>query len=158
MIWLLSFIPGGQVVGVLAKFAMVVVKAVVDAVTVALANPIVFLIVAAGFCFGLYEGVKWDAHKIDAANARTAALTKEWKDANEINQRDVAAALDARKAAEDRARQFEADAVAKKIADEIKRGAARAVVAQRVRDKPATPAASASGWSLPWFPVVSNKN
>ena len=151
MTWLLSFIPGGQILGIfsaVAKFVSALIRAVVDAVTVALANPAVFLIVAAGFGFGLYEGIRWDAHKVAVAQGKINAIHAEWKQANETNKRDVDAALAARKEAED---------LARKVEKEAKAAAVRAADAQRVRKSAAAPANS-TGWSLPGVPVVQPKN
>lgn len=147
MTWLLNFIPGGQIVsifGAVVKAVSALIKAAVEAVTVMLANPVVFLAVGLAFGFGVYEGVKWDAHKVKVAQDKIDAIHIQWAQANDANKRDVDAALAARKDAED---------LAKRIEAESKRAAARAA-AERVRNKPATAAPVATGWSLPGVPVV----
>ena len=151
-LWLLSFIPGGQILGIvgaIGKFISALVKAVVEAITVALANPAVFLIVAAGFGFGLYEGIRWDAHKVAVAQGKIDAIHKEWTDANAANKRDVDAALAARKEAED---------LARKVEKEAKAAAVRAADAQRVRKPAVATPANSTGWSLPGVPVVQPRN
>ena len=148
MSWLLNFIPGGQIVGIfgaVAKAVAALIKAAVEAVTVMLANPVVFLAVGVAFGFGVYEGIRWDAHKVKVAQEKIDAIHIQWAQANESNRRDVDAALAARRDAED---------LAKKVEAESKRAAARAADAQRVRKPVSAPAPVATGWSLPGVPVV----
>ena len=76
MTWLLSFIPGGQVVGILSAVGSALAalaKALFEGISVALANPVVFLIVALGFGGGLWEGLRWQQSRVDAAHAAVIA-------------------------------------------------------------------------------------
>lgn len=155
MTWLAAFVPGGQIVGVLGSIVGLigkVIKAVIDGITVSIANPVVFTIVGIAFAGGLYEGVRWDKHKIEAANARTAALEKKWKDDLADQTRRLNDANAARIAAEEASKAIEGNAAARAAAGS---SAAR----QRVRTKP-TPAAAQPGSSLlpQWFPPVFGKN
>jgi hypothetical protein len=56
--------------------------------------------------FGVWQGIAWDGHKVDAANAKVAALTQQWKDADDAN---------------------------KKLADEAKAAGERAEAAERAK-------------------------
>ena len=165
--WLLSFIPGGlwnlvpggQIVGILSAIGAAIaalVKAIFEAVSVALANPVVFLIVALGFGGGFWEGLRWQKSKVDAARAEVAAVHKQWKDANDRNSADLADALVARQKAEDMARAIE------KTSREAAIRAARAGDAERLRKPSIAPAPAnpnpAPGWNLPGLPAVFGKN
>ena len=157
--WILSFIPGGQVLGILSAIGSAIaalVKALFEAVSVALANPVVFLIVALGFGGGFWEGLRWQQAKVDAAKAEVAAVHKQWKSANDRNTNDLADAMLARQKAEDMARGFE------KASREASIRAARAADAERVRKPSVAPApaapASASGWGVPGLPALFGKD
>jgi hypothetical protein len=76
--WLLLLIPGGGIVAALAggasaiaKAAGNVVKAFFDGITISIANPVVFLIIGSAFVGGLWQGVEWDKHKVEAARSQS---------------------------------------------------------------------------------------
>ena len=71
-----AFIPGGQIFGILGAVGSAIaalVRAIFEGISVALANPVVFLIVALGFGGGFWEGLRWQQVKVDAARAAVIA-------------------------------------------------------------------------------------
>lgn len=145
---LASLVPGvGPAAGVVSAVLAAVgalIRAFFEGLSICLANPVVFLVIASAFGGGVWAGIDWDKHKIEVANAKVAAVHKQWKDADEQSERRLAGAMAARKAAEEAAKAME-DRAARAAAD-----------AQRLRGKLAKqPApAPASGSSVQWFPSV----
>lgn len=143
-------IPGvGPVVGILSSlFGLLcsAAKAVFDGFTIALANPVVFALMAAVFAGGVYEGIRWDAAKVRDANAKLSQMRREWETANAAAEARLAEAMAARETAE-------------KTAARANRALARVPASDGVRNgnaKPPTPAKSGS--SLPWFSGVVGSN
>lgn len=141
--WLTALIPGGQIAGALAAVVGLVgkfFKALIDGVTVAIANPVVFTIVAIGFCAGVYEGIRWDKHKIEAARREVATMKEQWAQADERNKREIERAKEARNEAEERAKAAEAE-----------RARIAGAAARRVR-QPAAPATAPAAAGPGVFP------
>ena len=156
MIWkLIGLIPGGQVIGLIgavARGVAALVAAIVEAVTVTLANPVVFLIVALGFGVGVYEGVRWQHHRVAVVKAELDAKNAEWKRANEAEKTRTSEALKA---------QTEAEALAKAVEDKAKQPVARAPASgqpRRVRERAAPTAPDQPGWSLPGVQAVFGRH
>ena len=150
-----AFIPGGQIFGILGAIGSAIaalVRGIVEGISVALANPVVFLIVALGFGGGFWEGLRWQESRVETANARIASMEKQWKDANARNANDLSDALLARQKAEQTARDIE------KAGKDAAVRAGRA--AERVRQPQPGPAANPNqpGWSLPSIPSLLKSN
>lgn len=116
-----TLIPGAGPIALAVKaaadFLMLAIKGFFNGLTIAFANPTVFLIVAAAFAGGLWQGIKWDAHKVEVARSDTESIKRANRDADADSRRRLDAANKARiaaeetaKAAEDRADRARADA------------------------------------------------
>lgn len=146
MTWLLSLLPGGQIVGLGATIVNLLgklIKGIIEGITVCIANPVVFLILAITFIGGVYEGTRWNAKKLDVARQEITRMKAEWKRANEEQQ----ARLDRALADADRAEKAARAAAVKSGAGD----------ARRVRSPaPAPPAPAGSG--LSWVSPFSKSN
>lgn len=66
-------------------FVVATVKKFIEGLSIALANPAVFLIIAGAFIGGLWQGIEWDKHKVDAA--RTKLNTELSRIETSVNER-----------------------------------------------------------------------
>lgn len=157
----LSFIPG---VGVLPGIVSAVCGAILGflrmlfaGVTVMVANPVTLVTALClglgAFVYGIKFGRDWTKRDVEVVERQIADMKKSWKDANDRNANDLAAALLARQKAEDDARAID------KASREAAARAGRAN-AERLRNSGnAAPAANpASGWSLPGIPSLFKTN
>lgn len=141
-----SWIPGAGpiagAIGAAASFVVVVIKAFFEGLSICFANPVVFLVVAAAFAGGLWQGIRWDAHKVEVARSEVAALKKRNADAQAEAEARLEKAHAARNAAEE---------AAKSVEDRDGRNRAE-LRRLRALAKPATPAAGGSWMS--GFPAL----
>jgi hypothetical protein len=100
-----------------ADFIVLIIKKFFEGLTICFANPVVFMVIAAAFAGGLWQGVEWNKHKVEVARAETESIKRANKDADNDSRRRLDAANKARieaetaaKAAEDRADRARADA------------------------------------------------
>lgn len=131
--FLLNLLPGGSVLTSVWNGITSAVKSVLNGLQEVIAHPATLTIVALAFCGGLYEGVRWSKGKVEIARAETAALKKQWADAEAKDKRLFDDAQKARAEAEERA----------KLAEE-RAGKLAGTAARRVR-QPATPAPASAG-------------
>lgn len=124
---LLMFVPGGQVVGIwtaIVSFLGAVFKAVMEGLSVCIANPVVFVVMGLVFVVGLYEGVRWDHRKVVAARAEVAEMKEAWKRADEESTIRYDKAIAAAKKAEDDARAW-ANSVGRRVRERTDASAGR---------------------------------
>ena len=124
---LLMFVPGGQVVGIwtaIVSFLGAVFKAVMEGLSVCIANPVVFVVMGLVFVAGLYEGVRWDHRKVVAARAEVAEMKEAWKRADEESTIRYDKAIAAAKKAEDDARAW-ANSVGRRVRERTDASAGR---------------------------------
>lgn len=149
-LFLIPAIPGAGIVSAVLGALAAVVRAVFEGISICVANPVVLTVVAVAFAGGVWQGIRWDLHKVEAANAKVLALQQQWKEAEDSAERRLSGAMAARKAAEDTAK-MEAERAARASA-----AAARAAAdAQRMRKLSSQPSASSpAGSGVPWFQTL----
>ena len=56
------------------EFFVATLKAFFEGLSICVANPVVFLVIAAAFGGGVWAGIDWDRHKVETAVAATTAM------------------------------------------------------------------------------------
>lgn len=81
---LLAFIPGGGVgqavvaaLSAIARGVAWLIASIFEGITICLANPVVFTVLGAVFCGGLYSGIEWDRHLVEKAARQITQVRKE---------------------------------------------------------------------------------
>lgn len=153
--WLLSFIPGGQIFGILGAIGSAVgkiIEVIFDSIAAVMLHPITLVCVGIAFGGGTYVGASWHRHKLEVAHAEIGRIHKQWKDSNTRNANDLSDALVARQKAEDLARSVE------KSAKDAAVRAGRAAERVRQPQPVASPGPNQPGWSLPSLPSLLKTN
>lgn len=90
--------------GLLVSFVRWLFKDIEDAFREPQRLAVRMVCLLAVLAFGVYEGIKWDAHKVAAARAEVAQMKQDWRAKDEEDARKADAAKKAREEAEAAAR------------------------------------------------------
>lgn len=81
------------------KLIGVVIGWIWDGIQVSISKPVVLALEVLILAFGIWQGVKWDAHLVRDANQQVASLEAKMQAAKEIDDARAKAAIEAREAA-----------------------------------------------------------
>lgn len=129
-------------------FFVATLKAFFEGLSICVANPVVFLVIAAAFSGGVWAGIDWDRHKVEAAAAAMAGLRAH------VDQLQAAANTDRQEVLElaTKAKTLEGELTKLKASKEPKSEAVAAVSRPRAPKAPLKKPAAVEAPKVPFWP------
>lgn len=147
---LVSVVPGVGIFAAVWRALKGICTAFFEGISVCVSNPVVLTVVAVAYAGGVWQGIRWDLHKVRVANAKVQEIQQQWKAAEDAAERRLAGAMAARKTAEEAAK-----AESERAAAAASAAARAAADARRMRDKLGKQSdASGGGQGMSWLSTL----